>query len=330
MINLQDKNHSSFHSSEPCFFASLKNKKILVTGGKGFIGKHVVDNLIKKRNVPKENIFVPAFEEYDLRELENCKKAVKNQNIVIHLAALTGDIELHKLYPGRIFYDNIMMGVQLMEAARVAGVEKFVGIGSVTAYPEKASSPLKEEQLWDGYPAKIHAPYGFAKKMLLVQGQAYREQYGFNAIHLLLTSVYGPGTNLQSGYVISSIIDRIQKAKKENKNLIEVWGTGKPIRDFLYVEDAAEGIISATEKYDKPEPINIGSGAVISIKNLVDLICKLMDFKGEIRWDTTRLDGQLERAINVSRVKKEFNFSAVTPLEEGLRKTIDWYLNTKK
>jgi len=309
---------------------NLSKKKILVTGGAGFIGKHIVNNLIKKRNVPKENISIPVFEEYDLRELENCRKTVKNQDVVIHLAALTGDIELHKLHPGRIFYDNIIMGVQLMEAARVAGVEKFVGIGSVTAYPEKADSPLKEEQLWDGYPVKIHAPYGFAKKMLLVQGQADREEYGFNAINLLLTNVYGPGTNSQSGYVISSIIDRIKKAKKEGKDFIEAWGTGKPIRDFLYVDDAAEGIISATEKYDKPEPINIASGTVISIKNLVDLICKLMDFKGEIRWDTTRLDGQLERAINVSRAEKEFNFSAVTPLEEGLKKTIDWYLNTKK
>lgn len=309
---------------------NLQEKKILVTGGRGFIGKHVVNNLIKKRNVPQENIFVPAFEEYDLRESENCKKAVKKQDIVIHLAALTGDIELHKLHPGRIFYDNIIMGTQLMEAARVAGVEKFVGIGSVTAYPEKADSPLKEEQLWDGYPAKIHAPYGFVKKMLLVQGQAYREEYGFNAIHLLLTSVYGPGTNPQSGYVISSIIDKIQKAKKENKNLIEVWGTGKPTRDFLYVDDAAEGIISATEKYDKPEPLNIGSGTVISIKNLVDLICKLMDFRGEIRWDTTRLDGQLERAINVSRAKNEFSFTASTPLEVGLKKTIEWYLTYDK
>jgi len=305
---------------------NLHEKKILVTGGKGFIGKHVVDNLIQKRNVPKENIFVPAFEEYDLREIENCKKTVKNQNIVIHLAALTGDIELHKLYPGRIFYDNIMMGVQLMEAARVAGVEKFIAIGSVTAYPEKASSPLREEDLWDGYPVKIHAPYGFAKKMLLVQGQAYREEYGFNAINLLLTSVYGPGTNPQSGYVISSIIDRIKKTQKEGKNFIEVWGTGKPIRDFLYVEDAAEGIVSAAEKYDKPEPVNIASGKEISIKNLVDLICKLMNFKGGIRWETDRLDGQLERAIDVSWAKKEFNFSAVTPFEVGLKETIEWHL----
>jgi len=309
---------------------NLQEKKILVTGGTGFIGKHVVNNLIEKRNVPQENIFVPVFEEYDLREMENCKKAVENRDIIIHLAALTGDIELHKLYPGKIFYDNIMMGVQLMEAARIAGVEKFIGIGSVTAYPEKADSPLKEGQLWDGYPVKIHAPYGFAKKMLLVQGQAYREEYGFNAINLLLTSVYGPGTNPQSGYVISSIIDRIKKAQKEGKDFIEVWGTGKPIRDFLFVEDAAEGIVSAAEKYDKPEPVNIGSGKEISIKDLVDLICKLMNFKGEIRWETDRLDGQLERAIDVSRAKKEFNFSAVIPLEEGLKQTLDWHLKNSK
>lgn len=217
-----------------------------------------------------------------------------------------------------------------MEAARLAGVEKFVGIGSVTAYPENAKSPIKEDYLWDGYPVKIHAPYGLAKKMLLVQSQAYRQQYGFNAIYLLMTSVYGPDTNPQSGYVISSIIDRIRKAKKEEKEFIEAWGTGKPTRDFLYVDDAAEGIVSATEKYDKPEPINLGSGSEISIKNLVDLICKLMDFKGDVRWETEKLDGQLERAIDISRAKKEFNFSPETPFETGLKKTINWHLNKNK
>jgi len=308
---------------------NLKEKKILITGGAGFIGKHVVENLINQRKVPRGNIFIPTFEEYDLREFKNCQKAVKDQNIVIHLAALTGDIELHKTQPGRIFYDNIIMGTQLMEASRIAGVEKFVGIGSVTAYPEKAKSPIKEEYLWDGYPVKSHAPYGLAKNMLLVQAQAYRQQYGFNAIYLLLTSAYGPDTNPQSGYVISSIIDKIRKAEKEGKNFIEAWGTGKPIRDFLYVDDAAEGIVSATEKYDKPEPMNLGSGSEISIKNLVELICKSMNFKGEVRWGTEKMDGQLERTIDVSRAKREINFSAVTPLEVGLKKNIEWHLNNK-
>ncbi|MFH1401649.1 MAG: NAD-dependent epimerase/dehydratase family protein [Parcubacteria group bacterium] len=308
----------------------LKDKKILLTGGSGFIGKHIINNLVQKRNVPRENIFVPTIKEYDLRELKNCQKVVGNQDIVIHLAAVTGNIELHRLHPGRIFYDNIIMGIQLVEAARIAGIEKFIGIGSVTAYPEKATSPFKEEQFWDGYPAKIHAPYGFAKKMLLVQGQAYREEYGFNVIHLLLTSVYGPGTNPQSGYVISSIIEKIQKAKKEGRNFIEVWGTGKPIRDFLYVEDAAEGIILATEKYDRLEPMNIGSGIEISTKNLINLICELMDFKGEIRWDATKPDGQLKRMIDVSKAKNELGFTASTSLEVGLKKTIEWHLKNLK
>ena len=303
-----------------------QNKKILITGAHGFIGKHLVRNLLEKRKIPKENLFLPTSEEYDLRELENCQKVAKNQDIIIHLAAATGGIELNRLHPGKIFYDNIIMGVQLMEAARMAGVEKFVGIGSVTAYPETAAPPLKEDQLWNGYPVEIHAPYSFAKKMLLVQGQAYRKEYGFNAIHLLLTSVFGPGVNPQSGFVISSIIEKIHKAKKEGRNFIEAWGTGKPIRDFLYVEDAAEGIILATERYDKPEPINIGSGKEISIKDLVNLICKLMNFKGEIRWDTAKPDGQLKRVIDVSRAKKEFGFTAFTPLEAGLRETIEWHL----
>jgi len=305
---------------------NLKDKKILVTGGAGFIGQHLVNNLIQKRRVPRENIFVPSFKEYDLRKLENCQRVVRDQDIVIHLAALTGDIEFHRLHPGRIFYDNIIMGIQLMEAARLAGVEQFVGIGSVTAYPETAPSPFKEDQFWNGYPAKIHAPYSFAKKMLLVQGQAYREEYGFNAIHLLLTSVYGPGTNPQSGYIISSIIKKITEAEKEGRGFIEVWGTGKPIRDFLYVEDAVEAIILATEKYDKPEPVNIGSGKEISTKDLIQLICKLMNFKGEIRWDKTKPDSQLIRTIDVSKAKREFNFIASTSLKTGLKKTIEWHL----
>ncbi len=304
----------------------LKNKKILITGGDGFIGKKVIDNLAKKRNVLPERIFVPIFGSYDLKKMEDCQKAVKDQDIVIHLAALTGNVELHRSQPGRIFYDNITMGIQLMEAARQAGVEKFVGIGSITAYPEKAPSPLKEDQLWDGYPAEIHAPYSFAKKMLLVQGQAYRKEYDFNAIHLLFTSVFGPGTNPQSGYVISAIIKKVIEAQKQNKDFIEAWGNGEPIRDFLYVEDAAEGIVLAAEKYNNPEPINIGSGAEISIKELVALICKLMNFKGEVHWDTTKPSDQLKRIINISNAKEEFNFTASTPLKEGLKKTIEWHL----
>jgi len=305
---------------------NLLSKKILITGGTGFIGKYVVENLIKKRNIPPENIFVPTIENYDLRKMENCQKVVEDKDIVIHLAAVTGDIEFHRLHPARIFYDNIIMGVQLMEAAKQAGVEKFIGIGSVTAYPESAPVPYKEKDFWQGYPVKIHAPYGFAKKMLLIQGQAYREEYGFNAIHLLLTSVYGSGTNPQSGYVIYSIIEKINKAKQEGRDFIEVWGTGRPVRDFLFVEDAAEGIILATEKYDKPEPVNLASGKEISIKDLIQLICGLMDFKGEILWDISKPDGQLERTIDVSKSEEEFGFTVQTPLEIGLRKTIEWHL----
>lgn len=304
--------------------------KCLITGGAGFIGQHLVNNLIQKRKVPKENIFIPLVENYDLRKWEDCQKVVAGQDIVIHLAAVTGDVEFHKLHPGQIFYDNIIMGVQLMEAARLARVKKFIGIGSVTAYPEMAPSPFKEEYFWSGCPAKIHAPYSFAKKMLLVQAQAYREEYGFNAIHLLLTSVYGPGTDPQSGYIISSIIKKITEAKKEGREFIKVWGTGKPIRDFLYVEDAVEAIILATEKYDKPEPVNIGSGKEISTKNLIQLICKLMNFNGKVLWDKTKPDSQPKRTINISRAKKEFNFTASTPLEVGLKKTIEWHLTYDK
>lgn len=309
---------------------NLAKKKILVTGAHGFLGKHLVKNLLEKRKIPQKNLSLPTFKGADLRKWKNCQKAVAGQDIVIHLAAVTGDVEFHKIHPGQIFYDNIIMGVQLMEAARLAGVKKFIGIGSVTAYPETAPTPFQEDHFWSGYPAKIHAPYSFAKKMLLIQGQAYREEYGFNAVHLLLTSVYGPGTSPQGGYVISSVIKKIQKAKKEGKNFIEVWGTGRPIRDFLYVEDAVEGIISATEKYDKPEPVNIGSGIEISTKDLVQLICKLMNFKGRVLWDKTKPDSQLKRTINISRAKKEFSFTASTPLEVGLKKTIEWYLTYDK
>jgi GDP-L-fucose synthase len=217
-----------------------------------------------------------------------------------------------------------------MEAARLSGVKKFVSIGSVTAYPESAQAPFKEEDFWSGYPAGIHAPYSFAKKMLLVQSNAYRQEYGFNAVHLVLTTVFGPGTNPKSGYFISSIIERIKKAQETGKNFIEAWGTGKTIRDFIYVEDAVEGILSATERYDKPEPVNISSGIEISTEDLIKLICKLMNFRGEIHWDTVKPDGQLRRVVDISRAKKEFGFSAPTSLKVGLKETIDWHINNKK
>jgi len=309
---------------------NLKDKKILVTGGAGFIGKHLVDNLIKKRGVPAENIFVPLLEKQDLRRLEDCKEAVKGKDIVIHLAAVTGDIEFHRLHPGEIFYDNVIMGIQLMEAARLSGVKKFVSVGSVTAYPESAQVPFKEEDFWSGYPAGTHAPYSIAKKMLLVQGNAYRQEYGFNAIHLLLTTVFGSGTSPKSGYFIPSIIEKVKKAQENGENFIEAWGTGKTIRDFIHVDDAVEGILSAAERYDKPEPVNISSGTEISTEDLIKLICKLMNFNGGIRWDTTKPDGRLRRVVDISRAKKEFGFSVLTSLETGLRETIDWHINNKK
>jgi GDP-L-fucose synthase len=271
---------------------------------------------------------LPTFEELDLRKWENCQKAVKGQEIVIHLAAKVVGIGLNREIPGEMFYDNIIMGAHLMEAARLAGVEKFVGIMTVCSYPKFTPVPFKEESLWSGYPEETNAPYGLAKKMLLVQAQAYRKQYGFNAISLLPANMYGPGDSFdpRKSHVIAAIIRKVYEAKKENRDYIEAWGTGKATREFLYVEDGAEGIILATEKYDKPEPVNLGSGMEISIKDLVKLICKLMDFKGEIRWDISKPDGQPRRCLDTSKAEKEFGFKAKTNLEEGLKKTIEWYI----
>jgi len=307
---------------------NLSKKKILITGSNGFLGKHLVKNLLEKKKIPRENLFLPSFEELDLRKLENCQEAAKEQNIVIHLAAKVGGIGLNKEIPGEMFHDNAIMGIQLIESARKAGVEKFVTLGTICAYPKFTSVPFKEDNLWNGYPEETNAPYGLAKKMLLVQGQAYRQQYGFNSIFLMPINLYGPGDNfdLKSSHVIPALIRKVAEAKKEDKNYIEVWGTGKATRGFLYIEDAAEGIALATEKYNKPEPVNLGSDMEISIKDLIELICKLMDFKGEIRWDTSKPDGQPRRCLDTSRAKKEFGFEAKTNFEEGLKKTIDWYL----
>lgn len=310
----------------------LKTKKILITGADGFVGRHLVKNLIEKRKVARENLFLPNYKELDLRKWDDCQKAVKGQDIVIHLAAKVGGIGLNKEKPGELFYDNIVMGAQLMEAARQAGVEKFVAIGTICSYPKFTPVPFKEENLWLGYPEETNAPYGLAKKMLLVQGQAYRQQYGFKVINLLPVNMYGPGDNFdpKSSHVIAALIKKVYEAKKENKDYIEAWGTGKATRGFMYVEDGAEGIILATEKYDKPEPINLGSGIEISIKNLAELICRLMDFKGGIRWDKSKPDGQPKRCLDISRAEEEFNFKAITPLEGGLRKAVDFYGQSSK
>lgn len=313
----------------------LKNKRILVTGGSGFLGSFVVSKL-KERGC--KEIFVPRSKDYDLVQMEAVKRLYRDAkpDIVIHLAARVGGIGANRENPGKFFYENLMMGVQLMEVGRQVGIEKFVAIGTICAYPKFTPVPFKEEDLWNGYPEETNAPYGLAKKMLLVQAQAYRQQYGFNAIYLLPVNLYGPGDNFDpaSSHVIPALIKKVFDAMYEPDNPnkqkkphepITVWGTGKPTREFLYVEDAAEGIVLATEKYDKPEPVNLGAGFEISIKDLVELIAKLTNFNGEIIWDTTKPDGQPRRMLDTTRALKEFGFKAKTSLEEGLKKTIEWY-----
>lgn len=308
---------------------NLKNKKILVTGGNGFLGKHLFKNLIEKRGVSKKNIYSPTSKEINFVNLNDCKKAVKNIDIVIHLAAMVGGIGFNKQKPGELFYNNLLMGAQLMETARLAGVEKFVALGTICAYPKFTPIPFKEKDLWGGYPEETNAPYGLAKKMQLVQAQAYRQQYGFNAIYLLPVNLYGEGDNFddKSSHVIPALIKKVYLAKKDKKKSIEVWGTGRATREFLYVKDAAEAILLAAERYDKADPVNLGSGKDISIKELIRIICKLMDYKGKIIWDHTKPDGQPKRKLNTSRARHEFGFVSKTTFNQGLRSTIDWYLN---
>lgn len=305
--------------------AFFHNKKVLVTGGAGFLGKFVVAEL-KRRDATK--ITVPEYPRTDLTRLKDCKKVVKNQDLVIHLAAKVGGIGLNRAKPGELFYDNAMMGIQLMEEARKAKVEKFVTVGTVCSYPKNTPVPFKEEDLWNGYPEETNAPYGLAKKMLLVQGQTYRQQYGFNAVYLLQVNLYGPGDNfdLESSHVIPAMIRKFYEAKRRNEPTVTLWGTGKPSREFLYVEDAARGIVAATEQYDLGNPVNLGSGQEITIKKLAETISKLVGYKGKIAWDVTRPDGQPRRRLDVSKAKKLFGFVAKTPFETGLKKTIDWYV----
>ena len=305
----------------------FKDKKILVSGGNGFLGTAVVRTLVE-RGVRRANIFTPHSSELDLTKMEDCKKAVVGQQVVIHLAANVGGIGANKEHPGSFLYNNLMMGIQLMEASRLAGVEKFVGIGTVCEYPKFTPVPFKEDDLWNGYPEETNAPYGLAKKMMLVQGQGYRQEYGFNAVHLLPVNLYGPGDNFdpRSSHVIPALIKKVADAQEAGQNYIDVWGTGVASREFLYVDDAAEGIVLATEKYDKSEPVNIGSSMEITIKDLITTICKVMNFSGELRWDPTKPDGQPRRKLDVSRAEKEFGFRSRVTFEEGLKKTIDWYL----
>lgn len=308
-----------------------KNKKVMVTGGAGFLGFFVVKKL---RANGCTKVFVPRSGEYDLVQMESVKRLYRDErpDIVIHLAARVGGIGANRENPGRFFYDNLMMGVQLIEQGRLHGVEKFISLGTICAYPKYAPVPFKEENLWDGYPEETNAPYGLAKKMLLVQSQAYRQQYGFNAIYLLPVNLYGPRDNfdLESSHVIPALIRKCLEAIERGDNRLVVWGTGKPTREFLYVEDCAEAIVAAAEKYNSPEPVNIGAGFEISIRDLALLIAKLTDFKGEIFWDTARPDGQPRRMLDTSRAEMEFGFKAKTALEDGLRKTIDWYRTTRR
>lgn len=309
----------------------IKGKKILLTGGAGFLGKYVLKKLLEK-GARKEDIFILRSDKYDLRKKEVTDSVVKNKDIVIHLAAKVGGLWYHVGHQADFFYDNAIMGLNLVDSAYRAGVKKFIGLGTVCEYPDLAPLPFKEDDLWNGYPSVITAPYGLAKRMMLIASQAYNAQYKFNAIHLLMINLYGPGDDFdpKSSHAIPAIIRRVDEAKKAGKNYIEVWGDGTASREFLYVEDAAEGIVLAAENYNKPDPINLGSGREILIKDLTLLICNLMDFKGEIRWDISKIGGQHRRMLDVSRAEKEFSFRADTSFEDGLKKTIDWYINFYK
>ena len=306
------------------------NRRVMVTGGAGFLGSAVVRRL---HEVGAANVFVPRSSAYDLRTEDGILRAYADArpDLVIHLAAVVGGIGANRANPGRFFYDNAIMGLQLMEHARLRGVAKFVGVGTVCSYPKFAEVPFREDAIWDGYPEETNAPYGLAKKMLLVQGQAYRDQYGFDAIHLLPVNLYGPGDNFDpaSSHVIPALIKKCVDARERGDDFIEVWGTGSASREFLYVSDAARGIVLAAERYDGREPVNLGVGAEIKIRSLVEIIARLTGFTGEIRWDPEKPDGQPRRALDTSRAREAFGFSAGTPFEEGLRATVDWYLSTR-
>jgi GDP-L-fucose synthase len=301
-------------------------RRVMVTGGAGFLGTALVRQL---REAGAREIFIPKVEDYDLRKLADIDRALADgrPELVIHLAAVVGGIGANRENPGRFFYDNAIMGIQLIEQSRLAGVAKLIALGTVCAYPKFTPVPFHEDDLWNGYPEETNAPYGLAKKMLLVQCQAYRDQYGFNSIYLLPVNLYGPGDNFnpESSHVIPALIKKCVDARERGDAFIEAWGTGAASREFLYVDDAARGIVLAAERYDGRDPVNLGVGSEITIRELTELIARLTGFGGEIRWDPSKPDGQPRRALDTSRAREAFGFSAGTPFEDGLRATIEWY-----
>ena len=301
-------------------------QRVVVTGGGGFLGSHVVAALQARGCL---HVVAPRSAEYDLRERDAIRRLLRDARptLVIHLAAVVGGIGANRAHPGRFFYENAIMGIELIEQARQYGLAKFVVAGTICAYPKLSPVPFQEQNLWNGYPEETNAPYGIAKKALLVQCQAYRQEYGLNAIYLLPVNIYGPRDNLDlnTSHVIPALIKKCVDARNRGDKSIECWGTGKATREFLYVEDAAEGLLLAAEHYNQPDPVNLGSGKEISIKDLVALIAKLTDFRGEIRWDTTQPDGQPRRCLDTQRAERAFGFHAKTSFEDGLRKTIAWY-----
>jgi len=303
------------------------HKQVLVTGGTGFVGTHLLELL---KPLKAKQILAPSSLEADFRDPQICAKWVAKCDIVIHLAANVGGIGYNQAYPGTLFYDNLLMGVHLMEEARKANVKKFVAIGTICAYPKHTPVPFKESELWNGYPEETNAPYGLAKKMMLVQAQAYRKQYGFNAIYLLPVNMYGPGDNFNpnSSHVIPALIKKFLEAQETNQPEVVVWGTGKATREFLFVEDCALAILLATEKYDQGEPVNIGAGFEISIQELAQLIKKITGYEGQIIWDTSKPDGQPRRMLNTQLADSSFGFKAQVTFETGLEKTINWYKKT--
>ena len=303
-----------------------KDRRVVVTGGAGFLGSYVTEKL---RQREAQEIFVPHIEAYDLVKLEDIHRLLDDSqpDLIIHLAALAGGIGANRARPADFFYINLMMGVQLMHEAWKQGVEKFVAIGTVCAYPKFTPLPFKEENLWDGYPEETNAPYGLAKKMLLVQAQSYREQYGFNAIYLMPVNLYGPRDNfdLQTSHVIPALIHKFVKAQATGEKQVTLWGDGSPTREFLFVEDAAEGILLAAERYNGSEPVNLGSGFEISIKDLAEKVAKLTGYAGDLVWDASKPNGQPRRALDITRAEKYFGFRARTGFDEGLQRTIAWY-----